>query len=136
MRAWTRRGSRVGQSPSTSTDPLLAARKPVSRRMKVVLPAPLAPSRPKLSPGSRRRLTLSRAKWGPKRRVKPRASTPLPGVREISEAVGLGLGVGAGVDAGVDVDVDVDAGVDGDAAAGVVVEVGVELDMGLPGDVD
>src|SRR5262249_55158371 len=48
---------------------------PSTWRMSVVLPAPLAPTRPKTAPHGTSRLTRSRATLAPKRRVSSRTST-------------------------------------------------------------
>src|SRR3989338_7768975 len=60
-------------SPSTQAAPSLTGSKPVSILMRVVLPLPFGPMKPKISPGSTRRLTRSTAVKSPKRRVRPSA---------------------------------------------------------------
>src|SRR5437588_5599646 len=68
-------GSATGSRPKTRTLPPLGRSRPSRWRISVVLPAPLAPTRPKTQPRGTVRLTPSSARLGPKRRVKPRSST-------------------------------------------------------------
>src|SRR5882724_6823079 len=56
--------------PSTCASPPLSGKRPVSILMTVVLPLPLGPRKPKISPFSTRKLTsLTAVKW-PKRRTR------------------------------------------------------------------
>src|SRR5215469_5589513 len=61
-------------SPNSRMLPPLGLSRPSMRRMSVVLPAPLAPSRPRISPRRTLRLTASTAVNWPKRLVTCRAS--------------------------------------------------------------
>src|ERR1051326_5907058 len=69
MRDRTATGSATGSRSKTRTEPLSARSRPRMCLMSVVLPAPLAPTRPKTCPGGRDTLTESRAVVVPKRRV-------------------------------------------------------------------
>ena len=60
--------------PSNSASPSVAGKRPVSIFMVVDLPQPLEPRKPKISPFSMRKLTLSTAVKSPKRLVSPCAS--------------------------------------------------------------
>ncbi len=60
--------------PSSRALPLVTSSRPVSIFMVVVLPQPLEPRKPKISPRSMRKLTWSTATKSPKRRVSPSAS--------------------------------------------------------------
>src|SRR5436305_2893977 len=75
MRASTPAGSATGSRPKTRTEPDWALSRPSRCLISVVLPAPLAPTRPKTVPRGRLRLTPSRASFAPNRRVRPRTST-------------------------------------------------------------
>ncbi len=75
MRARTPAGSATGSRPKTRTDPVSAFSKPSTCLMSVVLPAPLAPTRPSTMPRGSVKLTLSSAVMAPKRRVKALTST-------------------------------------------------------------
>src|SRR5262245_21401685 len=61
-------------SPSNTIEPRVGRRKPLSRLKQVVLPAPLGPIRPTISPLSTVRSTLLTAASPPKSRVSPRVS--------------------------------------------------------------
>src|SRR5512142_238793 len=74
MRERARRACRIMSTPATVTLPRLGARVPQSRRIAVVLPAPLAPSRPKTSPRRTPRSTSRTAANAPKFRHSPLAS--------------------------------------------------------------
>src|SRR5207302_494864 len=69
MRTRTPLGSATGSRSKTRTDPVAALSKPRTCLISVVLPAPLAPTRPKTVPRGTVRLTWSSARLGPKRRV-------------------------------------------------------------------
>src|SRR5262249_33281397 len=75
MRPSTPAGSATGSRPKTRTAPAWARSSPSTWRMSVVLPAPLAPTRPKTAPHGTTRLTRSRATLAAKRRVTSRIST-------------------------------------------------------------
>src|ERR1700730_3796234 len=70
MRSRTDSASARTSSPSTQADPSLRGSKPVSILMTVVLPLPLGPRKPKISPFSTRKLTPSTATKSPKRRTR------------------------------------------------------------------
>src|SRR5262245_56561031 len=61
-------------SPSKTIEPRVGRRKPVRRLKQVVLPAPLGPIRPTISPLSTARSTLLTAARRPKGGVSPRVS--------------------------------------------------------------
>ena len=65
-------------SPATVQWPLEMGNRPQSMRKVVVLPAPLAPSRPKISPLRTRKLTRSTAVKLPKRRTRLSAAITSP----------------------------------------------------------
>src|SRR5215469_3105283 len=71
-----------GEESNSRTIPALGCRRPSSRRIRVVLPAPLAPSRPTTSPRRTTRSAAETAVNAPKRRDAPlasaRMSTRLP----------------------------------------------------------
>ena len=60
--------------PSTRIVPAVGSARPSSRRISVVLPAPLAPRKPKATPRGTSRSTPSRAARSPKRLPSPRVS--------------------------------------------------------------
>src|SRR5437879_3383951 len=60
--------------PSTWAEPPLSGRSPVSILITVVLPLPLGPRKPKISPASTRKLTPSTAVKSPKRLTRPFAT--------------------------------------------------------------
>ena len=64
-------GRRVMLFPSKTTLPAVFGTKPVTRLTKVVLPAPLVPTRSTISPFGIDSVTLSTATTPPKRRVNP-----------------------------------------------------------------
>src|SRR5215472_598499 len=66
-----------GGAPNSRTIPALGRRRPSSRRMRVVLPAPLAPSRPTTSPRPMTRSAADTAVNAPKRLLAPRVSARL-----------------------------------------------------------
>ena len=68
------RVAREGGRPNSSTLPAVGWRRPSSSRMRVVLPAPLAPSSPTTSPARTSRSTPATAVNAPKRRTAPSAS--------------------------------------------------------------
>src|SRR6202022_11922 len=70
MRSRTDSASARTSSPSTQADPSLRGSSPVSILMTVVLPLPLGPRKPKISPFSTRKLTPSTATKSPKRRTR------------------------------------------------------------------
>ncbi len=65
MRSCSARTSRTGSRPSTAIEPLSGARRPSTHSMVVVLPAPLGPMRPKISPRATSKLTPSTASVRP-----------------------------------------------------------------------
>src|SRR6478609_9083205 len=71
LRAITWGGRRVTFVPSKKTCPAVFGTKPVTRLTNVVLPAPLGPTRPTISPLGMLTETLSTAVTPPKRRVRP-----------------------------------------------------------------
>src|ERR1700730_17771330 len=75
MRARTPAGSATGSRPKTRTLPACALSKPRTCLISVVLPAPLAPTRPKTMPRGMVMLTSSSAAFTPKRRVSALTST-------------------------------------------------------------
>src|ERR1700686_5414158 len=70
MRSRTASASVRTSRPSTQADPSLRGSRPVSILMTVVLPLPLGPRNPKISPFSTRKLTPSTATKSPKRRTR------------------------------------------------------------------
>src|ERR1700730_10531319 len=70
MRSRTASASVRTSRPSTQTDPSLRGSRPVSILMTVVLPLPLGPRKPKISPFSTRKLTPSTATKSPNRRTR------------------------------------------------------------------
>src|SRR5262249_54674172 len=74
MRDRTPSGSVTGSRPKTRTLPSAARSRPRTCLMRVVLPAPLAPTRPRTAPRGTARLTRSRATLAPKRRVRLRTA--------------------------------------------------------------
>jgi hypothetical protein len=86
-RAWRR------STPATRNWPPLAGRRPQSMRKVVVLPAPLGPSRPKISPRRTEKLVLATATKSPKRRTRSFTSmttspgSPLAGVVGATDAL-------------------------------------------------
>src|SRR5262245_5730029 len=81
MRARTPTGSATGSRPKTRTEPVSACNRPSTCLISVVLPAPLAPTRPNTAPRGTARLTRSSATLAPKRRVTPRMSMTGSGCR-------------------------------------------------------
>src|SRR5262245_43800275 len=75
MRAKTYAGSATGSRPKTRTSPACALNTPRQWLMSVVLPAPLAPTRPKTMPRGNVRLTSASAVVAPKRRLSDFTST-------------------------------------------------------------
>src|SRR5688572_5316699 len=71
MRLLIRRRSVRMSKPATRPSPSLGASSPVSILMVVVLPAPLGPRNPKISPARTSNVTASTAVKSPKRRVRP-----------------------------------------------------------------
>src|SRR5271170_8118551 len=69
----TRSGSRATSKPATNPCPEVGTMSVVSIRLRVVLPAPLGPSRPNNSPRRTSKLTWSTAVKSPKRLVISRA---------------------------------------------------------------
>src|SRR5574341_1079840 len=78
MRDFTLRASRSTRSPATCAVPEVGRSSPHSTRMVVVLPEPLGPRKPKISPRGTDRLTRSTAVKEPKRTLSSRASTAIP----------------------------------------------------------
>jgi len=70
-----RRISRLGASPKSDASPEVGRRTPRAIRIRVVLPAPLAPMRPTTSPGLTSRSTSSRAASCPNRWPMPRTAS-------------------------------------------------------------
>src|ERR1700730_16908713 len=70
MRSRTVSASVRTSRPATQADPALRGSRPVSILMTVVLPLPLGPRKPKISPFSTRKLTPSTATKSPKRRTR------------------------------------------------------------------
>ena len=66
MRRFTSIGFSKTSKPATFTLPLLGGKTPVIIRMVVVLPAPLGPRKPTISPRATSKLTRSMAMTGPK----------------------------------------------------------------------
>src|SRR5262245_47102831 len=66
-------------SPSKTIEPRVGRRKPLSKLKQVVLPAPLGPIKPTISPLSTVRSTLLTAASPPKSRVSPRVSRSATG---------------------------------------------------------
>ena len=64
-RAWTASGCRAGSRPSTVQPPPVGVSIPVRSFTVVVLPAPLGPRKPKISPGSRAMDTSRKAAFPP-----------------------------------------------------------------------
>src|SRR5262245_54670342 len=96
MRTSTPAGSAVGSFPNTRIDPSAARSNPRTCLMRVVLPAPLTPTSPKTVPRGTLRRTLSRATFGPNRRVRPVTSITLSGESEWMATIGshlLGIGL-------------------------------------------
>src|SRR6185295_1754775 len=93
MRDRTATGSATGSSPKTRTKPLSARSRPRICLMSVVLPAPLAPTRPWTAPRDMDRLTEARAVLAPKRRVSSDTLTTDSFIVEPqSPQAGMGLG--------------------------------------------
>src|ERR1035438_9781308 len=78
MRARTALGSRMISWPATTAVPLEGGTSVVNIRISVLLPAPLGPSRPKISPGGTVKLTLSTASSVPKRLLMAHTSIAAP----------------------------------------------------------
>src|SRR5712671_5036526 len=70
MRSRTDSESVRTSRPSTRAEPPLSGKRPVSILMTVVLPLPLGPRKPKISPFSTRKLTSLTAAKLPKRRTR------------------------------------------------------------------
>src|SRR5437879_12906159 len=70
MRSRTDSESAPTSTPSTRAEPPLSGRRPVSILMTVVVPLPLGPRKPKISPFSTRKLTSFTAVKLPKRRTR------------------------------------------------------------------
>ena len=70
----TASGWRVMSQPATRPQPSVGRLRPQSMRMAVVFPAPLAPRKPKISPGMTLSVMWSTAVKRPKRLVSPRVS--------------------------------------------------------------
>src|SRR5215471_11212771 len=85
MRSRTPSGSLRTSSPSTQASPPERGNKPVSILMTVVLPLPLGPRKPKISPFSTRKLTSSTAVKSPNLRTRCSAA--------MAAAVGFWLSV-------------------------------------------
>src|SRR5450631_1523000 len=85
MRALALRGSRRMSMPSMRAVPEVGVSNPQSMRRVVVLPAPLAPRKPKISPRATAKLTLSTAVMTPYRLTSCLASTAAdaPGAIEV-----------------------------------------------------
>src|SRR5262245_37145969 len=77
MRLFTRSGVATTSTPATSALPAVGVMRPHSMRMVVVLPEPLGPSMPKISPASIEKLMPSTAVSAPKRLTSP--STAMTG---------------------------------------------------------
>src|SRR5438876_12149838 len=77
-------------SPAKTTDPLVGEWKPLRRLKQVVLPAPLGPISPTISPVSTVRLRLLTAASPPQRFERSRASSS-----GMCQATGLGVGADA-----------------------------------------
>src|SRR5215471_14217328 len=71
MRERTPTGSTTGSSPKTRTEPFCAASRPRMCLISVVLPAPLAPTRPYTTPRGTVSVTSFKAILAPNRRVTP-----------------------------------------------------------------
>ena len=76
MRWRTCSGAAATSMPATVAEPAEGSRMPHSIRMVVVFPEPFGPSSPNTSPRSMRSVSSRTAVTGPKRRVRPRVSTP------------------------------------------------------------
>ena len=74
MRARARAGATRRFAPATCSEPLVAGNNPHSIRNVVVLPAPLGPSRPKISPLHTSNEVLATAVKSPKRRTRSRTT--------------------------------------------------------------
>ena len=74
MRARARAGATRRFAPATCSEPLVAGNNPHSIRNVVVLPAPLGPSRPKISPRRTSNEVLATAVKSPKRRTRSRTT--------------------------------------------------------------
>ena len=95
--------ARDGGAPNSAMVPPEAGSRPSSIRISVVLPAPLAPSRPTISPGPTRRLTSRTAVKWPNRRVTAAHSAsgappagPAPSATSRGGALGRAAGPGPG----------------------------------------
>src|SRR6266542_4012482 len=75
MRLFTRSGSAATSAPATIAVPLVGRMRPQSMRMVVVLPEPLGPRMPKISPAWIVNETWSTAVTAPKRLPRSRSST-------------------------------------------------------------
>src|SRR5580692_8740623 len=89
MRSRTASESTRTSSPSTRAEPLLSGRRPVSILMTVVLPLPLGPRKPKISPFSTRKLTSFTAVNLPNRRT--RCSAEIAGSSGLFVALAIRL---------------------------------------------
>src|SRR5688572_7949033 len=78
MRLSTPTGSRTGSRPKTRTEPVVARSSPSRCLRSVVLPAPLAPTRPWTWPAVARKDTPSSAVFVPKDRERSLTSTICP----------------------------------------------------------
>ena len=74
MRARARAGATRRFAPATCSEPLVAGNNPHSIRNVVVFPAPLGPSRPKISPRRTSNEVLATAVKSPKRRTRSRTT--------------------------------------------------------------
>ena len=74
MRARARAGATRRFAPATCSEPLVAGNNPHSIRNVVVLPAPLGPSKPKISPRRTSNEVLATAVKSPKRRTRSRTT--------------------------------------------------------------
>src|SRR5450432_1135646 len=78
MRSRTASASVRTSRPSTHAEPSVSGNNPVSILMTVVLPLPLGPRKPKISPFSTRKLTSLTAVKSPKRRTRCSAAMEAP----------------------------------------------------------
>ena len=92
MRARARAGAIRRFAPATCSEPLVAGNNPHSIRNVVVLPAPLGPSKPKISPRRTSNEVLATAVKSPKRRTRSRTTMTGSAWSATDEAVDESVG--------------------------------------------